>query len=161
MTPEQRELIALLGRTREHLLTMRGLLSEESGSLQARNIGKIESLAAEKRNLAEELNQLAEKQRDLLAGLGHSADRAGVEACIEQIVTEGGDATLAEFWKELIELTAECKYQNEINGTYVGLLERYVEATLDLISGSPSQSETYSCKGSRTRATLSRRSFTV
>lgn len=161
MKPEQKELIDLLNQAHEGLVQMADLLIEESQSLQTRDVESILSVASRKRNLADSLNELTARQRSLLEGLGFTADRSGMEDFLSQPGSEVDDESLREKWQALLKITAECRYQNEVNGTYVGLLERYVEASLDLIAGSPSQTETYNPKGSRSRIALSRRSFTV
>jgi len=163
MNPEQTELMELLNRTHEKLIEMSDLLNTESQSLQSRNIEGIMSVANHKRELADSINALTARQRSLLEQLGFSADRSGMEACLSQLGSEAADGkdSPQERWQALLKITSECHHQNEVNGSFVGLLERYVEASLDLIAGSPSQTETYSPKGSKSRAALSRRSFRV
>ncbi len=161
MNPEQTELMELLNRTHEKLIEMSDLLDAESQSLQSRDIEGIMSVANQKRELADSLNALTARQRSLLEQLGFSADRSGMEACLGQLDSVAGEDSPQERWLALLKITSECHHQNEVNGSFVGLLERYVEASLDLIAGSPSLTETYGPKGSRSRAALSRRSFRV
>lgn len=159
--PEPQELIALLSLVHENLISMTDLLDQEAKCLQSRDIESIEDAARRKRELADYLNDLTAKQRNLLELLGYSADRAGMENFLDQVSSEPDGTEIRDIWQSLLKVTAECRHQNEINGAYLGLLERYVESSLDLISGSPSQSETYGPKGSKNRGVLSRRSFKV
>lgn len=157
MTSDKSGLLELLAQIHEHLASMYTLLGEESNSLQTRNSDGLQYLTAQKLALADRINELTVKQKHLLEASGFSPDRDGMEGFLAQC----NDESSLNIWREVLSLTADCKHRNEINGAYLALLERYIESTLDILTGSPSLGETYSPKGSKKRGSSSHRSFTV
>jgi len=157
MNSDQSEMATLLVQLHGELASMFDLLEEESNSLRSRDVDNIQAVASRKQGLADSINALTAKQKSLLQAAGFSADAAGMALLLKQTTDEAD----SQVWQDLLRMTAECKHRNEVNGAYLALLERYVESALDIIAGSPSLSETYGPKGSKSRGVVSRRSFTV
>ncbi|MGI9210928.1 MAG: flagella synthesis protein FlgN [Methylococcaceae bacterium] len=157
MATEPSELLELLAQIHEHLASMHALLGEESSSLQTRNADSLQSVTSQKLALADRINELTARQKQLLEASGFSADRDGMEG----FLTQCNEESSLNIWQKVLVLTADCKHRNDINGAYLALLERYVESTLDILTGSPSMGETYDPKGSKRRGSSSHRSFTV
>lgn len=111
-------------------------------------------LSEEKLVLITELEQLDQKRTAVIADMGYSPDKIGMQAFIEQCGDKSG--TLQERWSLLCEKISECRSQNQLNGRVVDTSLRAVRQALSILYGQIEQDNGYSATGSETSHTLSR-----
>lgn len=104
-----------LAREREAARRFLRVLESEQAALSCGEAEVLENLAAEKLQIAGELDDLAQARNRLLAGQGLLAGRRGAEACAE---ADGPEAA-RHLWRELLGLWAAAQRANRINGALI------------------------------------------
>lgn len=147
------------GEAYTHLGRMLELLEREAGFLSARDAGGMLRIAEHKRQLAPLLDDLAIRRRELL---GDVPGRAAMDRFLDDQGIAGAEReTVRAEWERLETLVQSCRRQNEINGTYIGLLRRHVETTLDILGGPANLDATYGPDGTKRRTGRARHSYSV
>jgi flagellar biosynthesis/type III secretory pathway chaperone len=156
------ELHELFRRTLDGLGEMSRLLEEEARCLAARDAAALEAVASKKQKLASVLNEVAVRQNDVVRASGPAAVDGGVKALLDRLDSEHPlTETLRSDWLEIVRLGTDCKKRNELNGAYIGLLQRHVDSSLNFFHGVASPDATYGPDGATRRGKISRRSFSV
>lgn len=162
MTARHQELRELLRQTLDGLGEMSRVLEEEARCLALRDPEALEQTASKKQKVAVRLNDLAARQNDCLRTCGLPPDGPGLDAFLRGLDSEWPDAeALRAEWREIMRLGSACKKRNELNGAYIGLLQRHVDAGLNFLHGASSADATYGPDGSTRRGEISRRSFSA
>lgn len=148
-----------LETTKIQMSRMLKLLKDEVGLLSTRDATGIERVAEAKRILTPTLDELAEQRRLLLG------ETVGEEALACFLADQAIDPTersrLLGEWREVERLVRDCRRQNDINGTYIGLLRRHVETSLDILGDSGRLDATYGPDGTKHRPGRPRHSYSV
>ncbi|BBA32610.1 FlgN family protein [Methylocaldum marinum] len=155
------ELHELFRRTLDGLGEMSRLLEEEARCLAARDAAALEAVASKKQTLASVLNEVAVRQ-DGVVRVAAPVAAGRMTALLDRLDSEHPLAeTLRSDWLEIVRLGAECRKRNELNGAYLGLLQRHVDSSLNFFHGVASPDATYGPDGATHRGEISRRSFSV
>lgn len=143
--------------TQEGLAEMLDLLQREAAALSARDSAALEKIALKKQELVPILDRLAAEQQRRPGGPGNAA---GMEAWLNRFGAAAGP--LRADWQTVVELLRACHQQNQLNGAYIGLLQRHVETSLDILQGPAHAEATYGRDGAKRRNAYSnRRSYSA
>lgn len=162
MMARHRELRELLRQVLDGLGEMSRVLEEEARCLALRDPEALEQTVSKKQKLAFRLDELVARQNDFLRACGLPSDGPDFDTFLLRLDSELSDAeSLRAEWQEIVRLGSVCKKQNELNGAYIGLLQRHVDSSLKFFHGTSSADATYGPDGSTRRGEISRRSFSV
>lgn len=157
-----RELRELFRQMLDGLGKMSKVLEEEARCLARRDPEALEQAASKKQKLAARLNDLVARQNGCLQAYGSPPDGRGLDTFLQGPDFELPDAeSLRADWQEIVRLGLVCRKQNELNGAYIGLLLRHVDASLNFLHGVSSADATYGPNGMTRRGDISRRSFSA
>ena len=130
------------------------LLATEQETLVKGNPDQLMPLAEEKSRQAAALALAAEQRTQALAALGMGTDRAGMEAWL----AGAGNSQVGEDWQALLQLAAEARRQNELNGKLIQTRLQYNQRALEALNLANSQTALYGPDG-QIRAGSGRRTF--
>lgn len=108
------------------------LLNQESVALHGRNMPLLEQILARKQSLIILLEQHGQRRRQLLTGLGHSADHSGVEAVAAQ--SPNGKVML-ERLQMLTDLMEACQKVNVTNGKIIQVQQNATANQIRVLMG--------------------------
>ena len=117
------------------LEALRQLLQQEYDALRTRDVAALERLAGEKQASAEHLRHLGAARADYLRTQGFTADRRGLQACLNAAPTREARAILQKLLTEFECAAEQARDQNEINGAVIAASRGHIEQLLALISG--------------------------
>nr|WP_314482453.1 flagellar protein FlgN [uncultured Pseudomonas sp.] len=120
------------------------LLQNEAVALHGRDMQLLEQILARKQSLIILLEQHGQRRGQLLADLGLSADRVGVQAVAAQ--SPHGDVML-ERLDTLAQLMDECQQVNSTNGRIIQVQQQVTNNQVRILMGGDSPS-LYNSRGS-------------
>jgi flagella synthesis protein FlgN len=120
------------------------LLHKRAVALHGRDMPLLEQILARKQSLIILLEQHGQRRSQLLASLGLSADRAGVQAVAAQ--SPNGDALLQRL-DMLSQLMDACQQVNETNGRIIQVQQHVTANQISILMGGDSPS-LYDSRGS-------------
>ncbi len=118
-------------------------LRKEREALGSRDLDATGETAREKEELITLLESLAAQQNQLLA-------RAGVDPGtrdLESALKSAGLGALLERWRALLDVLAQCRHQNLINGGVIEISRRFAQQVLDGLRGASPDSRLYGPDG--------------
>ena len=118
---ERRRLEDLLDREIDTARSLAATLAAERTALTGDSPQAVEQLAAEKTQILGTIEQLEAQRRALWA-----APNLGLAA------------TVAERWRDLMELMAGCRTVNEVNGHIIHVRQHQIGQLIDIVRGGPS-----------------------
>jgi flagellar biosynthesis/type III secretory pathway chaperone len=118
----------LLDREIDAVRSLAATLAAERNALTGNSPQAVEQTAAEKTQILGTIEKLEAERRALWAepGLGLAA-------------------TVAERWRDLMELMAGCRTANEVNGHIIHVRQHQVQQLIDIVRGGPAM--TYDPRG--------------
>jgi|SRR5579859_735930 flagellar biosynthesis/type III secretory pathway chaperone len=126
---ERRRLEDLLDREIALARSLAATLATERLALTGQSPAAVEQSAADKIRVLESIEKLEEERRALCA----APQSAGISA------------TVAERWRDLMELMAGCRTANDVNGHIIHVRRHQVRQLIDIVRGGPSM--TYGPQG--------------
>src|SRR5216684_560333 len=117
---ERRRLEDLLDREIDTARSLAATLAAERTALTGDSPQAVEQLAAEKTQILGTIEQLEAQRRALWA-----APNLGLAA------------TVAERWRDLMELMAGCRTANEVNGHIIHVRQHQIGQLIDIVRGGP------------------------
>lgn len=114
---------------------LRQWLQQEYDALRTRDVAALERLAGEKQASADHLRSLNHARADYLREQGFTADRQGLQACLNTAPTREERAILQKLLVEFERAAEQAHDQNEINGAVIAASRSHVEQALTIISG--------------------------
>lgn len=128
------------------------LLRAESVALHGRDMVLLENILAQKQSLIVQLEQHGRKRSQILAGLGLTADRAGLQTLAQHSAL--GD-TLLERGDMLTKVLDECQVVNACNGKSIQLQQMATANQVRILTGGDTPS-LYDARGSTARMAKNR-----
>ena len=119
-THEQRRLEDVLDREIEAAQRLSTVLRTERAALTGDQPETVHQLAADKIRLFAELEAMEVERLSLWGSPEGGADRA---------------ATVAGRWRTLMELMADCRTANEVNGHIIHIRQNQIRQLLDIVRG--------------------------
>jgi len=116
---------------------LRDLLNQEAIALHGRDMPLLEQILARKQSLIILLEQHGQRRSQLLASLGLSADRSGVQAVAAQ--SPRGEALLQRL-DMLSQLMDECQQVNQANGRIIQVQQHVTNNQIRILQGGDSPS---------------------
>ncbi|MCV9919398.1 MULTISPECIES: flagella synthesis protein FlgN [Pseudomonas] len=113
------------------------LLQSEAVALHGREMVALEEILARKQSLIILLEQQGQRRNNLLASLGLSANRAGVQALAAQ--SPNGDLILQQL-DVLTHLMDTCQQVNETNGRIIQMQQQVTANQIRILNGGDSPS---------------------
>ncbi|QVM89969.1 flagellar protein FlgN [Pseudomonas entomophila] len=113
------------------------LLQKEAVALHGREMGMLEQILARKQSLIVLLEQQGLRRNQLLASLGLTADRAGVQAVAAQ--SPNGEIILQQL-DVLTQLMDACQKVNETNGRIIQVQQYATANQIRILMGGDSPS---------------------
>ena len=120
------------------------LLQKEAVALHGRDMAPLENILARKQSLIVLLEQQGLRRNNLLASLGLSPDRAGVEAVAAQ--SPNGELLLQQL-DVISQLMQACQQLNETNGRIIQVQQHVTNNQIRILMGGDSPS-LYDSRGS-------------
>lgn len=114
---------------------LRQLLQQEYDALRTRDVAALERLAGEKQASADHLRSLDSARITYLRDQGFTADRQGLQACVNAAPTREERAILQKLLAEFEHAAEQARDQNEVNGAVIAASRGHVEQMLTMISG--------------------------
>ena len=127
MTATPEELLKTVASEAQQIQQFVDLLEEEQSSLKEGSTEALPSIAEQKQNLAAQLNNLARRRNDLLLILGHTADRAGMDAWAEEY------PQAADEWSKTLALATKAREINHLNGKLIQMRMQHNSRALDIL----------------------------
>ncbi|CAM3901661.1 FlgN [Pseudomonas reidholzensis] len=113
------------------------LLQREAVALHGREMAVLEQILARKQSLIVLLEQQGQRRNNLLASLGLSANRAGVQAVAEQ--SPNGEVIMQQL-AVLNQLMDQCQQVNETNGRIIQVQQHATASQIRILNGGDSPS---------------------
>ncbi|HDS1815854.1 MAG: flagellar protein FlgN [Pseudomonas sp.] len=120
------------------------LLQQEAVALHGRDMAPLEGILARKQSLIVLLEQQGQRRNNLLAGLGLSANRAGIQAVAAQ--SANGEVLMQQL-DVLTQLMDTCRQVNETNGRIIQVQQHVTNNQIRILMGGDSPS-LYDSRGS-------------
>ncbi len=136
-----RQLGQLLGGGIDAATELRAILERERRSLEDRDLEALENIANDK---AVHLETLAKFDRQRTALCRHEGRELSVEELTRGAADQDG---LRHRWQQLLDLAAECKALNLVNGSVIHTRQVQLGDRLAALRGAPSGPVTYSETG--------------
>ncbi|MCP5158860.1 MAG: flagellar protein FlgN [Gammaproteobacteria bacterium] len=111
------------------------LLQQEYDALRTRDISSIERIASEKQTSVDQMHHLDMARVAYLHQQGFTADRQGLQACLNAAPTREERAILNQLASEFECAIEQVCDQNEVNGAIIAASRGHVEQALNIISG--------------------------
>ena len=124
------------------------LLRREQASLTQGVADDLPQLADQKNGLVIQLNQLSAQRALFLEARGLTADRAGIDAWCAQ----ADDADTTDAWQEVLQLAAEARELNRVNGELIQIRMQFTAKALEALGGAKNSLELYGPDGQSTKA---------
>ncbi len=128
------------------------LLQKEAIALHGRDMAPLENILARKQSLIVLLEQQGLRRNNLLASLGLSPDRAGVEAVAAQ--SPNGELLLQQL-DVISQLMQACQQLNETNGRIIQVQQHVTNNQIRILMGGEAPS-LYDSRGSTSPLTKPR-----
>lgn len=128
-------------------------LNDEQKCLTAANADALPALAAQKAELADQLNTLESERMAAIGRTGQPSDQASMQTWLDGNLS---DALASSNWQKLRELAREAKNLHELNAQLVELHLKRTSEALAILTQQASQSTIYGASGQTTTATGSR-----
>jgi flagella synthesis protein FlgN len=144
---------ALTGREIELISRFIAVLKEEQDTLMRGEIAGLPESAAEKLQLAEQLNALETRRNELLGTTNDNGGRIAMERWLGEHPEE---AALSADWKKLLELARQAKQLHQLNSRLVSMHLQQKNELLSALIQQPPQPLLYSSNGQSATATGSR-----
>lgn len=129
------------------------LLKLEQVALENGDIDNLIAFAQDKTVVSDRLTALAGQRNSALAGLGLSADRAGVEAWL---ANRPSDIRARDAWARIVAQASEARDLNRLNGTLIQIRMQHNAQALAAIQGASRTLHLYGPDG-QTEPLLTRR----
>ncbi|WP_126453727.1 flagella synthesis protein FlgN [Sulfuriflexus mobilis] len=125
-------------RYAETLLT---LLDAERQALAKNNGDSLEKIAKDKRQVAEQLDESAQRRRQQLTS-GEDPHAGDMQAFITA-QTEEFHQPLQKLWDQLLDVLGRCREQNHLNGSVLENSQRNIKQLIALLQGQTQNKEIY------------------
>ena len=103
------------------------LLELEQSALTHGKTDALSNIAEQKEKLAGDLNRLGQKRSNLLASLGYSPDRLGMDAW------RAKHPQAKALWSNTLSLAAKARELNRVNGELIEMHLQYNNRALDIL----------------------------
>lgn len=128
-------------------------LAAEQQALKAGDIEALTAVNTRKPGLAEQLNRLEDERNAFLQEAGLSGDRAGLSAWLAR---NPHDRTAGQSWERLLNLAAEARDLNNLNGQLIAIRLQTTNQALAALTQQTQRSTLYGPDGQTTLRTGSR-----
>jgi flagella synthesis protein FlgN len=137
---------ALLKRTIAELQAFIAVISAERKVLITGDIDQLPDISSKKSTLTTRLADLESQREAKLGAAGFGAGQSAIDAWLAaEASTNSTSAQTA--WKHLLELAAEARRENEINGKLIATHLKQNQQGLAALLGEPADAGTYGANG--------------
>lgn len=143
----------LLARELELVRAFIASLTQEQEALKRGETDSIAAIALKKSQLIEQLNAVQKERNAYLQQAGHRGDPDGMSAWV---AVNGTDRAAAEGWAKLLELAAQAKRINDLNGRLIAMRLQAANQALGILTEQSQRSSLYGKDGFSTPRTGSR-----
>ena len=122
----------------EELAAIEGLqqlLQQEYDALRTRDVTALEHIAGQKQISVDRLHSLDIARMAYLREQGFTADRQGLQTCLEAAPTRKQHGILHKLASEFERAVEQARDQNEVNGAIIAASRSHVEQALAIVSG--------------------------
>ena len=144
---------ALTNREIELISRFISVLEDEQDTLKRGEITGLPESAAEKLQLADQLNTMETSRNKLLGSTGEAGGRIAMERWLSDHPEQ---AAVTADWKKLLELARQAKQLHELNGRLVSMHLQQKNELLSALIQQPQHSTLYGSNGQSAMATGSR-----
>lgn len=141
-------LIANLDSLSTQLSQLYKLLQQEETALAENDFARIETLAADKTALTQQVETTEQARRTICQRLDIRADIEGIQAFVKQI-DASAKTNIIKLWQRITVLGQHCANQNQLNGILVAHQQRRTREALNILRGHFDVGNRYSNKGAQ------------
>lgn len=143
----------LLARESDFVREFIASLNQEQEALKRGETEPLAAITRRKTELVEQLNAVERERHVLLQRAGHTGDREGMMAWI---AGNPGERAAGERWGKLMELAAEARRINQLNGRLIAIRLHATNQALGVLTEQPQRTGLYGRDGLTTTRTGSR-----
>ncbi|HZX31683.1 MAG TPA: flagellar protein FlgN [Rhodocyclaceae bacterium] len=143
----------LLARESEAVRAFIASLTEEQEALKRGETDVVAAIALKKSQQIEQLNAAEKERNALLQEAGYRGDTDGMKTWL---ATNGNDRGVAEGWTQLMELAAQAKRINDLNGRLIAIRLQAANQAIGILTEQHQRSSLYGRDGFSTPRTGSR-----
>lgn len=143
----------LLTREGEFVRAFIASLTQEQEALKRGETDSIAAIALKKNQLIEQLNAVEKDRNTLLQQAGLRGDAEGMKAWL---AANGNDRAAAEGWAKLLDLAAQARRINDLNGRLIAMRLQAANQALGILTEQSQRSSLYGKDGFAATRTGSR-----
>lgn len=128
-------------------------LAAEYDAITGNDLAALRQAIDTKYNCLQDLEALNQDKTALVASLGYTKDRAGIEDCLLAVDPSG---RLPAMWKQLLDSAAACRQRNLVNHHLVDIASRHAYQALCILRGESPSTDVYGSSGNTNDAHDSR-----
>ena len=122
------------------------VLHQERAALSGHDAAAMESVVADKQQVADQLEKQSHARDHLLHAGGHGPGPQGLQSFIASAEPHM-QRELSSLWQDLAQLLKQCREENQINGGVIEGSQRSIREALAILRGDPQTNETYGKAG--------------
>lgn len=131
----RRRIVEVLGKSVFHALGLADALAAEKRALEAQDMDALDLAVSLKSKCVAELRLVEEQRTKLCAECGFAA---GTEQMQQMIAWCDEYAIVANAWRHLLEVVADCDFLNTTNGAIIRSRKQHVDSSIAILrSGQP------------------------
>lgn len=131
----RRHIVEVLGKCVFHALGLADALAEEKRALEAQNMDALDHAVSNKSKCVAELRLVEEQRSKFCAECGFAP---GAEQMQQMIDWCDEYAIVANAWRHLLEVVADCDFLNMTNGAIIRSRKQHVDSSISILrSGQP------------------------
>lgn len=143
----------LLTRELELVRAFIASLTQEQEALKRGETDAVAAIALKKNQLIEQLNAVEKDRNIFLQQTGYPGDPNGMKSWL---AANGNDRTAAEGWAKLMDLAAQARRINDLNGRLIAMRLQAANQALGILTEQSQRSSLYGRDGFTTPRTGSR-----
>lgn len=143
----------LLTRELELVRAFIASLTQEQEALKRGETDAVAAIALKKNQLIEQLNGVEKDRNTFLQQAGYPGDSNGMKSWL---AANGNDRTAAEGWAKLMDLAAQARRINDLNGRLIAMRLQAANQALGILTEQSQRSSLYGRDGFTTPRTGSR-----
>jgi len=156
------ELIDIFRNLLRAIKTLNKLLLRETDALDTKSSTSLETIAGDKEQIIERINNLTHQQNEFLGKFNLSGHKEGLATYLEQATKNDPKlAKLRIYWSKVTVALEQCQQLNQQNGARIELLNRHTERSLDILRGQSHLPYTYGPTGEKQKERTNQSAISV
>ena len=146
-------MLEVLGECVYQALGLKESLQDERSALESRDSDALDAALAVKGGCVQRLQDLDRRRSELCRDCGFPA---GPEQMDRMLDWCDGDSRIADRWRHLMDVVADCNTLNLTNGAIIRVRQGMIDGNLAVLRGTDAANDTYEREGARNAAASQR-----